>query len=77
MKTTSSLYQHVGRKLNTEEIVNIYENNPYWVIENPPIVVKIYKDGRRQMFVNIQNTRYFIKQNKYGKDEWYEVTDNE
>jgi hypothetical protein len=73
----SNLYQHIGRQLTEEEVVNIYENNPFWIIECPPIVIKSYKDGRRQMFVNIKDTRYLIKQDSKGKDKWYEVTDNE
>jgi len=71
------LYQHIGRRLTTNEVAGVYHSSPFWIIESPPIVVKSYKDGRRQMFVNIQNKRYFIKQDKYGKDEWYEVIDNE
>jgi hypothetical protein len=75
----STLYQHIGKQLTKSEVSNIYENNPFWIIESPPIVIKSYKDGRRQMFTTIMGTRYFIKQNikEIDKDEWYEVIDND
>ena len=72
----SNLYKHIGRKLTEDEVTKLYNDNPFWIIESPPLVVRSYKDGRREMFVNIKNIRYFIKQDRHGLDKWYEVKDN-
>ena len=65
-----------GKQLTATEVARIYEINSFWYIESPPLVIKRYKDGRRQMFVTIQNIRYLIKQDKHSDDKWYEVIDN-
>ena len=64
---------NTARKMNVKEVVEIIQENPFWSVENPPIVIKSYRDGRKKMFVKIKEKGYYIMQNKKGIEEWYEV----
>jgi len=68
---------NIGRKLTKEEVAEIQNKYPFWIIDSPPLLVKSYKDGRRRMYVNIGLEMFIIKQDSKGNDEWYKVVKND
>jgi hypothetical protein len=61
------------KKLLDKEITELMQENPFWYIDQPPLVIKTYKNGRKKMFVRIKDNKYCITQNKEGKDEWFKI----